>query len=132
MHRVVLASQVFAFFGYPWSQRRQQLSPPEQDRVRESRAAPLEDPSGLDSTVKSVASPGRSPTSATAVALVESRGTSVGTTEWVLLVLVILVPLVIAVAVTLWTLEQARLRSRQNRKTARKRRDSRPPTDDAS
>ncbi|MDP9354091.1 MAG: hypothetical protein M3R02_02195 [Chloroflexota bacterium] len=55
-----------------------------------------------------------------------------GTTEWVLLVLVILVPLVIAVAVTLWTLEQARLRSRQNRKTARKRRDSRPPTDDAS
>lgn len=94
--------------------------------------APLEDPWDVDSTVTSVAGPGRSPTSATAVALVESRGTSVGTTEWVLLVLVILVPLVIAVAVTLWTLEQARLRSRQNRKTAPKRRDSRPPTDDAS
>jgi hypothetical protein len=29
--------------------------------------------------------------------------------------MVILVPLVIAVAVTLWTLEQARLRSKQNR-----------------
>lgn len=37
-------------------------------------------------------------------------------TEWVLLiVVVILVPLAIAVAVTLWTLEQARLRNKRNR-----------------
>ena len=36
--------------------------------------------------------------------------------EWVLLiVVVILIPLVIAVAVTLWTLEQARLRNKRNR-----------------
>lgn len=37
-------------------------------------------------------------------------------TEWFLLiVVVILVPLAIAVAVTLWTLEQARLRNKRNR-----------------
>ncbi len=54
-----------------------------------------------------------------------------GTTEWVLLVLVILVPLVVAVVVTLWTLEQARLRSRQNRKPAPRRRDTSPPREDA-
>jgi hypothetical protein len=38
-----------------------------------------------------------------------------GSKEYLLLAMVILVPLVIAVAVTLWTLEQARLRSKQNR-----------------
>lgn len=38
-----------------------------------------------------------------------------GSKEYLLLAMVILVPLVIAVVVTLWTLEQARLRSRQNR-----------------
>ena len=39
-----------------------------------------------------------------------------GLTEYGLLALVILVPLVISGAVTLWTLEQARLRSRRQRK----------------
>lgn len=53
-----------------------------------------------------------------------------GTTEWVLLVLVILVPLVVAVVVTLWTLEQARLRSRQNRKAAPRRREPSSVRDD--
>ena len=38
-----------------------------------------------------------------------------GSKEYLLLAMVILVPLVIAVVVTLWTLEQARLRSKQNR-----------------
>ena len=37
-------------------------------------------------------------------------------TEYVLVALTILIPLVIAVVVTLWTLEQARLRSKKNRK----------------
>lgn len=39
-----------------------------------------------------------------------------GLQEYALLAMVILVPLVIAVVVTLWTLEQARLRSKKNRK----------------
>ena len=39
----------------------------------------------------------------------------VGTTEWVLLALVILVPLVIAVGVTLWSLEQVRYRPKRRR-----------------
>ena len=39
-------------------------------------------------------------------------------TEYLLVALTILVPLVIAVVVTLWTLEQARLRSKKNRKRA--------------
>ena len=38
-----------------------------------------------------------------------------GLTEYVLLALVILVPLVIAVAVTLWSLEQARYRPKRSR-----------------
>ena len=39
--------------------------------------------------------------------------------EWFLLIgVVIIVPLVVAVAVTLWTLEQARMRNRQNREAA--------------
>jgi hypothetical protein len=37
-------------------------------------------------------------------------------TEWILAVLVILIPAIIATMVTLWTLEQARLRSRKNRR----------------
>ena len=37
-------------------------------------------------------------------------------TEYLLLVLVILIPLAIAVVVTLWSLKQASLRSRKNRK----------------
>lgn len=42
-------------------------------------------------------------------------------TEYVLVALTILIPLVIAVVVTLWTLEQARLRSRKNRKRPERR-----------
>ena len=38
-----------------------------------------------------------------------------GSKEYLLLAMVILVPLVIAVVVTLWTLEQARLRNKKNR-----------------
>ena len=38
-----------------------------------------------------------------------------GSKEYALLAMVIVVPLVIAVAVTLWTLEQARLRNKKNR-----------------
>ncbi len=39
-----------------------------------------------------------------------------GPTEYVLLALVILLPLVIAAAVTAWSLEQARARSKKHRK----------------
>lgn len=42
-----------------------------------------------------------------------------GTQEYVLLVLVIVIPLIVAVVVTLWTLEQARLRSKKNRRSTR-------------
>jgi hypothetical protein len=42
-----------------------------------------------------------------------------GTKEYLLLVMVIVVPLVIATVVTLWTLEQARLRSKKNRRSPR-------------
>ena len=38
-------------------------------------------------------------------------------TEWLLVVLVILVPLLLAVIVTKWTLDQALKRSRKNRET---------------
>lgn len=52
-----------------------------------------------------------------------------GLTEWFLLiVVVILTPLVIAVAVTLWSLEQARQRTKKNRPGAR-RRVALPPAD---
>jgi hypothetical protein len=37
-------------------------------------------------------------------------------TEYLLVALTIVIPLVIAVVVTLWTLEQARMRSKKNRK----------------
>jgi hypothetical protein len=40
------------------------------------------------------------------------------TTEYLLVAMTILVPLVVAVVVTLWTLEQARMRSKKNRKKA--------------
>ncbi len=37
--------------------------------------------------------------------------------EWFLIIVVVIgIPLLIAVVVTLWTLEQARLRNRKNRK----------------
>jgi hypothetical protein len=38
-----------------------------------------------------------------------------GLTEWFLLVMVIVIPLVIAVVVTAWSLEQARQRTKGNR-----------------
>ncbi len=53
-----------------------------------------------------------------------------GTQEYLLLAMVIVVPLVIATVVTLWTLEQARMRSKKNRKTVRQKVDAgAPPTD---
>ena len=48
------------------------------------------------------------------------RNQVMGLQEYLLLALVILLPLVIAVLVTLWTLEQARLRSKKNRKRSAK------------
>jgi hypothetical protein len=54
-----------------------------------------------------------------------------GLQEYVLLVLVILIPLVIAVAVTLWTLEQARMRSKKNRKRPAARKVEAPPASDS-
>jgi hypothetical protein len=53
-----------------------------------------------------------------------------GTKEYLLLVMVIVVPLVIATVVTLWTLEQARLRSKKNRKPSRSKPDPRTPPGD--
>jgi uncharacterized protein YpmS len=56
-----------------------------------------------------------------------------GTQEYLLLAMTILVPLVIAVIVTLWTLEQARLRSKKNRKPVRSKAETRqPPADPVS
>jgi uncharacterized membrane protein len=53
-----------------------------------------------------------------------------GLQEYLLLALVILLPLVIAVAVTLWTLEQARLRNKKNRRRpAKPAPEVIPPTD---
>ena len=45
-----------------------------------------------------------------------------GTQEWILLALVLVIPLLIAVVVTLWTLEQAIKRNKKNRggKTVRR------------
>jgi hypothetical protein len=51
-----------------------------------------------------------------AVANSPRRNHIMGLQEYLLLALVILLPLVIAVAVTLWTLEQARFRNKKNRK----------------
>ncbi len=59
------------------------------------------------------------------------RGAIVGFTEWFLLiVVVILIPLAIAVTVTLWSLEQARQRTKKNRPGTR-RRVALPPADAA-
>ena len=51
-----------------------------------------------------------------------------GLTEYVLLSLVILVPLVIATAVTAWSLEQVRLRSKKNRRRRPGREPGSPPS----
>jgi hypothetical protein len=59
-----------------------------------------------------------------------SQEWSMGTQEYLLLAMVILVPLVIATVVTLWTLEQARMRSKKHRKGTRPKVDAgAPPTD---
>lgn len=52
-----------------------------------------------------------------------------GTQEWILLGLVLVLPLVVAVAVTLWTLEQAIKRNRKNRPDRAARRVSEPVAD---
>jgi uncharacterized membrane protein len=51
-----------------------------------------------------------------AVTRLPRRNQVMGLQEYLLLALVILLPLVIAIVVTLWTLEQARLRNKKNRK----------------
>ena len=49
-----------------------------------------------------------------------------GTQEWLLLAAVLIVPLLIAIAVTLWTLEQAIKRNRKNQKGRQTRRVAEP------
>jgi hypothetical protein len=56
---------------------------------------------------------------------------NMGTQEWVLLGLVLVLPLVVAVAVTLWTLEQAIKRNRKNRPDRAARRVSEPVAETA-
>jgi hypothetical protein len=50
----------------------------------------------------------------------------VGTREWILAAAVILVPLVIAVMVTLWSLEQARYRPKKRRPPGIRREETEP------
>lgn len=52
-----------------------------------------------------------------------------GAQEWLLLAAVLIVPLIIAVAVTLWTLEQAIKRNRKNQPGRAARRISEPVDD---
>ena len=58
-----------------------------------------------------------------------------GAQEWLLLAAVVIVPLLVAIAVTLWTLEQAIKRNRKNQKGRTTRRVAEPvfdpPTPDA-
>jgi uncharacterized membrane protein YwzB len=49
-----------------------------------------------------------------------------GTQEWLLLAAVLIVPLLVAIAVTLWTLEQAIKRNRKNQKGRTTRRVAEP------
>lgn len=49
-----------------------------------------------------------------------------GAQEWILLAAVVVVPLLIAVLVTLWTLEQAIKRNRKNQKNRSTRRVAEP------
>jgi uncharacterized membrane protein len=53
----------------------------------------------------------------------------VGTQEWILLSLVLIVPLIIAVVVTLWTLEQAIKRNKKNQRGRNVRRVAEPVID---
>lgn len=52
-----------------------------------------------------------------------------GTQEWILLSLVLIVPLIIAVVVTLWTLEQAIKRNKKNQRGRNVRRVAEPVID---
>jgi uncharacterized membrane protein YgcG len=54
------------------------------------------------------------------------RRADMGTQEWLLLGVVLVVPLVVAITVTLWTLEQAMKRNRKNRPDRSARRVSEP------
>jgi len=54
-----------------------------------------------------------------------------GTQEWLLLGAVLVVPLVVAIGVTLWTLEQAIKRNRKNQRGRVTRRVSEPVVDGA-
>jgi len=55
-----------------------------------------------------------------------------GTQEWLLLGVVLVVPLIVAIGVTLWTLEQAIKRNRKHQKGRSVRRVSEPVADVAS
>ncbi|CAN5340789.1 hypothetical protein BH09CHL1_BH09CHL1_24170 [soil metagenome] len=52
-----------------------------------------------------------------------------GTQEWILLSLVLIVPLIIAMVVTLWTLEQAIKRNKKNQRGRNVRRVAEPVID---
>ena len=53
-----------------------------------------------------------------------------GTQEWILLTLVLVIPLLIAIVVTLWTLEQALKRNKKNREDKVVRRAAEPVSDE--
>ena len=53
-----------------------------------------------------------------------------GTQEWILLTLVLVIPLLIAIVVTLWTLEQALKRNKKNREDKAVRRASEPVSEE--
>ena len=53
-----------------------------------------------------------------------------GTQEWILLTLVLVIPLLIAIVVTLWTLEQALKRNKKNREGKTVRRAAEPVSDE--
>ncbi len=53
-----------------------------------------------------------------------------GTQEWILLTLVLVIPLLIAIVVTLWTLEQALKRNKKNREDKVVRRASEPVSEE--
>jgi cytoskeletal protein RodZ len=57
---------------------------------------------------------------------------SMGTQEWILLALVLVIPLLIAIVVTLWTLEQALKRNKKNREDKVVRRASEPVSEEPS
>jgi hypothetical protein len=52
-----------------------------------------------------------------------------GTQEWILLALVLVIPLIVAVVVTLWTLEQAIKRNKKNQPNRKVRRVAEPVAD---